>query len=159
MQKTVITICGCSNTGKTSTIKKFYAQLKPTYPKMEEIHSKDEEGDIQKILVLKDKDKDITIGIESQGDPNGRQFNSRQFNSRLFESLPMFVKENCDIIVCASRTKSSTRLAVNDLRNSGYKIIRFSNFVSDLGKDSDIMNSISAKFLLDVFEQVLNDKS
>ncbi len=40
----------------------------------------------------------VLVGIETQGDPS----------SRLEESIELFIKEKCKIIVCASRTSGMT---------------------------------------------------
>jgi len=55
--------------------------------------------------------KGLTIGIETQGDPN----------SRLQQSLSDFSNAKCDIIFCACRTRGMTVDWVNSLSNK-YKI-------------------------------------
>lgn len=133
---------GTKDTGKTSTIKRFYEQLKFNYPTVEEIYSnEDEVGDIQKIL----KVNRVKIGIESQGDPD----------SRLPESLEYFSKEECDIIVCATRTRGGTVDEVVGLAELGYEIIWFSNLLS-YQKNEKVLNFESARILFNVFEKVLN---
>ncbi|MDI9319952.1 MAG: hypothetical protein QM530_05685 [Phycisphaerales bacterium] len=49
----------------------------------------------------------IKIGIESQGDPN----------SRVFVSIPIFVNLNCDLILCATRTRGATVQIIEGLKN------------------------------------------
>ena len=67
--------------------------------------------DIRVVLTI----NGIKIGIESQGDPGGR----------LIESLDLFVKLKCQLIICATRTRGKKVTAVKDLEKSGYKIIQY----------------------------------
>lgn len=103
MTKKVIALQGVSNVGKSETIKKAYELLKTKYPNatilIEEIYK----VDITVILII----KNVKIGIESQGDPNGRLVR---------ESLARFVRESCQIIICDTRTYGQTVDAVNKLR-------------------------------------------
>ena len=48
----------------------------------------------------------MLVGIETQGDPN----------SRLGESLELFKKAKCSIIICATRTRRGTVTAVENLQ-------------------------------------------
>ena len=99
--KKVIALWGCSNVGKSSTIKQVCELLLARYPKAEK-----EYGifrvDIRVVLTI----NGVKVGIESQGDPS----------SRLPESLSLFVKLGCKVIVCATRTKGQTVDAVNKLK-------------------------------------------
>lgn len=58
----------------------------------------------------------ILIGIESVGDPDSRQL----------ESLGSFVKGNCSIIICASRTSGKTANNVVELEQNGYEVFLLS---------------------------------
>lgn len=55
--------------------------------------------------------KGLTVGIETQGDPN----------SRLKQSLSDFLQANCDIVFCACRTNGMTVNWINAL-SKNYKI-------------------------------------
>ncbi len=90
---TIIAIRGVGNTGKTKTIKYVYDLVKSKYPEAK-IESEICRLDIRVIFTV----NGVKIGIESQGDPS----------SRLFESIPLFVKSQCNIILCATRTKGKT---------------------------------------------------
>ena len=106
--KQIFGLYGTSNVGKSRTIKNVYRKLTEKYPDF--IFKKDfkqitaDEGDICVIIVINGK----IIGIESQGDPN----------SRIFISLPIFVKLNCDIILCATRTRGATVDEVEKLKST-----------------------------------------
>lgn len=106
--KKLIALYGIANAGKSATIRLVYDKLAKLYPDHKfhkdveaYIPAVNEKGDIRVVIIINGK----TIGIESQGDPN----------SRLFESLPLFVKCNCDIIICATRTRGGTVEAVEQL--------------------------------------------
>ena len=72
--------------------------------------------------------KKKTIVIITQGDPNSNQG----------ECLNDAVKENADIIVCASRTRGDTKDCIYDTAKNGYGIIWFSNFHVDENNSSYI---------------------
>ncbi|MDM0118687.1 hypothetical protein [Variovorax arabinosiphilus] len=98
--KKLVAVRGAANHGKSSSIKKFYELLMHQHPAAhaEEIFV----GNDITVIVTVDGMK---IGIESQGDPN----------SRLFASLARFVREGCEVIVCATRTRGRTVEAVASL--------------------------------------------
>ena len=106
--KQIFGLYGTSNVGKSETIKNVYRKLTEKYPDF--IFQKDfkqiiaNEGDICVIIIINGK----IIGIESQGDPN----------SRIFTSLPIFVKFNCDTILCATRTRGATVDEVEKLKGT-----------------------------------------
>jgi predicted kinase len=109
MKRTLLALWGTSNSGKSTTIKRVYGLLRSKHKDAEIIHSKFGR-DFVVILLIKGK----KIGIESQGDPNGR----------LGSSLERFVREKCNVIICATRTRGQTVDAVNDLAKR-YKVIWF----------------------------------
>lgn len=79
------------------------------------------------------------IGIESQGDPG----------SRLKVSLDIFVKMDCDIILCVTRTKESTVDFVKELEPE-YKInwIKKQDFSNDYEqKNKELASTIISKLL------------
>ena len=65
-------------------------------------------GDIQIIIKI----NDLKIGIESQGDPD----------SRIFDSIPLFLKMECNIIICATRTRGRTVKLIENLEKKGFVI-------------------------------------
>ncbi|MBK7691198.1 MAG: hypothetical protein IPJ31_08800 [Bacteroidetes bacterium] len=89
-KKTVFAVWGTAQQGKSDTVKRIAREIDRVYPHTSDPVTIDYAGDIQVIF----KTGKFKIGIESQGDPN----------SRLFESLTKFSNENCDIIVCSTRT-------------------------------------------------------
>ena len=105
--KKVIALRGCSNIGKSNTIKKSYELLSTKYPNAGKDHEISD-VDIRVILTI----HGVKVGIESQGDPGGR----------LAKSLRLFVNFGCKVIVCATRTRGQTVDAVNELESS-YEIL------------------------------------
>lgn len=107
MTKTIFALRGKAKTGKTTTIKKVYELLKNKYTKSNQtefiVHT-----DIKIIIII----DGIKIGIESQGDPG----------SRLDDSLKDFVDSQCDIILCAARTRGMTNNWINEYSNQ-FKIV------------------------------------
>jgi len=101
--KTVIALWGRSNIGKSSTIKQSYELLVAKYPRAEKGHEIFE-VDIRVVLTI----NGVKVGIESKGDPG----------SRLAESLRLFLKLGCKVIVCATRTRGQTVDAVHKLEPS-----------------------------------------
>lgn len=89
------------NAGKTTSIKLLTKLLQEKYPNsaVTKTYVDETHYDIKLIIEI----GKIKIGIESQGDPN----------SRLCESLAEFVKQKCDIIICATRTRGKTVECVN----------------------------------------------
>jgi hypothetical protein len=99
--KQVFALYGKADCGKSYTIWRVYQLLEEQFPDFEFIGEAILEGDIRVIIKI----KGVIIGIESQGDPN----------SRLFRTIPFFVHSNCNIIVCATRTRGATVNLIYDL--------------------------------------------
>jgi hypothetical protein len=98
--KKVIVLWGTANIGKTITLKKVHKQLLKLSTNTLPEHSRNN-IDIREILII----NGMKVGIETQGDPN----------SRLAESLKLFKKQGCVLIICATRTRGQTVELVNEL--------------------------------------------
>ncbi len=141
MERNVVAVWGHAQQGKTGVIKRIARLIIRYYPEAEVlIGDIDAEGDIQLIIKI----GKIKIGIESQGDPN----------SRLFESLPLFIEEECVLIICATRTSGATVNKVDELAGHGYQITWVTNHRS-YEKDSDILNDYSANQLFDLIKDII----
>ena len=105
--KKIIALRGVANRGKSCTLKKVYHLLIEKYPDCNIEYLKDR-VDIRAVLTV----NDVKIGLESQGDPG----------SRLFKSLKLFVTLECQIIICATRSRGATVDAVNNLEGT-YEIL------------------------------------
>ncbi|MCC6691329.1 MAG: hypothetical protein IT235_07330 [Bacteroidia bacterium] len=142
MNKTVFAIWGHAQQGKSDTVKRIVQEITAAYPTATTTPSTiNYSADIQVIIAT----GKITIGIESQGDPN----------SRLFTSLTQFSSANCDIIICSTRTSGATVDAVSALHAShGYDIVWTTNHRSN-EKNQAILNDISAKHIFGLVQQVM----
>lgn len=137
MNKTVFANSGTADQGKSSTIIEIFNLLNKKYRNSIEIIFSSE-WDITAVVTI----GKIKIGIESQGDPN----------SRLLNSLKYFVKINCDIIICSTRTSGTTVDAVNALNKRGYNIVWVTNYRSK-EKDHKALNKISANHIFKLIQQ------
>lgn len=106
--KKIYALYGSKDKGKSETIKLLFDKLKSLDYEILEITIPIYGGDIRVVIKIKGK----IIAIESQGDPN----------SRIFESLPLFVKIEADIIICATRTRGRT-VELVEKYNKEYNII------------------------------------
>ena len=113
MEKLTIVNWGAGGQGKSESIKAAFHLLQQKYPSEVLI----DDGDIKALIQM----GDVLIGLESQGDPDYRQE----------ESLKDFVTKGCQIIICACRSKGSTRWAVEALADQGYRIIWTQNDRTD----------------------------
>ena len=124
MQNTIFVLQGKANIGKTQTIKEIYNLLQNKYFNTETTnyiepvapHFDMFGADIKTILRI----NNINIGFESQGDPN----------SRLDDSLKFFIEKECQIIVCAARTRGMTNDWIKEYSNK-FKIEWIQKNISD----------------------------
>lgn len=141
MKKTVIANWGHADQGKSETVKKVAQLLIQLNSNVElEPSNIDFSKDIRVIITI----DGIKYGIESMGDPN----------SRLFSSLPYFVEQNCDFIICSTRTSGATVDKVNALRKDGYDIIWVTNHRSR-DRNKELLNQLSAKNILELIKEIL----
>lgn len=107
--KTIISIWHSSNKGKTRTIREVANYLLQNYTDTEIIYSPPngipDQGDFRIVLRVKGK----IIGIETQGDPG------TGLEKRLSDLADIF---NCDIIICSSRTRGETVMAIENVANT-----------------------------------------
>jgi hypothetical protein len=140
MGKKAIALKGRGNVGKTETIKMVYTLLLDKYPNAPREHEL-ANGDVRSILTI----HGIKIGIESRGDPT----------SRLPESLALFRKEGCHIILCATRTYGQTCDTVNELEGHGYEITWFRQEIEDTANERELANRAMAQRLLAEIENAM----
>jgi hypothetical protein len=145
MKKTVFANWGTAGQGKSSTVKEIAQLILKNYPSATtDPVTIDFTFDIRVVITI----GKIKIGIESQGDPN----------SRLFDSLKYFVKINCDIIICSTRTSGSTVDAVNELYSKhGYDNVWVTNYRSN-EKNQNTLNDFSAKHIFELIQQSITGK-
>ena len=111
--KTIIAVWGAKNTGKTTVILKTYEKLLDLGAIIEK-QTGSPSNDIYAILNYKSK----KIGIISMGDPESAQG----------DCLDKAETENCDIILCACRTKDETLANIHKTVSKGYDVVWASHF-------------------------------
>lgn len=142
MKKTIIAVWGNANTGKSTTIKMIYRMFFEMYSNVTILN----EGPISTVDITKIFSVEgHKIGIESQGDPN----------SNIFNSLKLFNKEKCELIICATRTKGNTVKEVMIYESDyGYDVVWLSNLFSGQ-KDTKDLNNRTATFIHTVIADIL----
>ena len=127
MSRTLLVNKGVADRGKSASIKMLVQEILSVYKQasyqayhynynQEQFFNADlsYKGDVTVIINI----DGTKIGIESQGDPK----------SIIFKSLPFFVDQNCDIIVCASRTYGATYDIVEEISSEhNYDLIWLTN--------------------------------
>jgi len=140
MSNKVIALRGISNVGKSKTIGKVYELLISKYPHHQKEHDR-QLMDISVIIII----NGVRIGIEGQGDPSGR----------LDESLSLFVKERCKVIICATRTRGQTVAAVTNMTKHNFEVIWFEQ-VASVSSKHDASNLAMAKLIIEEAEKYFN---
>ena len=127
--KTLIAIWGSGRQGKSTTVSNICKLILTEFPKATSRFI-NEGKDITVIIII----GKIKIGIESQGDPS----------SRLPDSLKIFSKdENCDIILCTSRTSGMTVETIDKIAQKfNYNLIWATNLRSS--DNQEYLNNYSA---------------
>lgn len=118
MKKTIIAVYGRTESGKSRSIKQFasnninaFLDTNGNSVTVDPNNSQDIFGTIQQGNEL--------IGISSQGDPG----------TGLAERVQELVSMNCNIIICATRTRGQTVWDVEQVaRTNKYHVIWFGNF-------------------------------
>lgn len=143
MKKRIIVLYNKSNSGKSTIFKNVDELISKKYKdcKNTTLHNN---YDICKIYNI----NGISVGIESQGDPG----------SRLNESLKCFNEKKCDIIICTSRTKGETVNSIVAYEKFGYEILWFSNITSKTQTTTSNLNKLTAKFIIDILDNLLSNK-
>ena len=107
--KNVIALMGTSRRGKSQTIRTVVEMLTAKYPDAKIEHNHTSKVDARFVLTI----NGLKIGIESKGDPSSRLIK---------ESLDLFVKTGCDLIICATRTSGATKNGVEALQSQGFDV-------------------------------------
>jgi hypothetical protein len=128
-RKKVIALRGRANVGKSQTIKEVYGLLRSKYQCGVE-WEKNTRTDVRAVLII----DGVRIGIESQGDPRGR----------LADSLSLFARIGCRVIVCATRTRGGTVDAVNNLRPN-YEPVWLDQVVKPNASQQEASNDATAR--------------
>jgi hypothetical protein len=145
MNKTIIGIYGRQKEGKSSTIKKVTELILANYPNAAaSINPIDYSKDVLLTIQL----GSIKIGIESQGDPG-----SRMIYADTVENLARI--DNCDIILCASRTDGETVKKIDYVADTyDYHTIWLSSFWSPTIKQR-VLNYLAAENIIRIIDALI----
>lgn len=118
MNKTIIAVYGRASEGKSTSIKLACRKLLRDFPNaVPPAEGVNDNGDILTVITL----GDVRIGFESQGDPKSRMISE--------DTLRQLANQECDIIICATRTRSETVRKVDEIANEfGYHTLWLSSY-------------------------------
>jgi hypothetical protein len=144
--KTILSIWHTADKGKSETLREFGNLLLCTYPSFRPIFpaiaSVPLTGDFRLVVEIKGK----IIGVESQGDPN------TDLENRLIDLADNF---KCEIILCSSRTRGDTVLAVDHLAATrGFQTIWTSTYQIANRIQHTLANQLKAKHILDLLQSL-----
>jgi Ni2+-binding GTPase involved in maturation of urease and hydrogenase len=108
LTKSIIIIYGRQSEGKTSTIKEACKLLLNEFPQSIINNKLGEEIDYNVDILLTIQINELKIGIESQGDPDSRMLRENSIENLLKD-------DNCDVVLCATRTKGQTVFKVDEI--------------------------------------------
>jgi len=134
MKKTILCLFGPANTGKTSSIRRVDEILQSYGAKLVKVLF--DENDFGKEYLFRAH----KVGILSLGDPGSAQS----------EHLNQLAADECDVIICASRSKGATCDEVSKIASSNYE--RY--WISPLYEYDHMhpltieMNELNAKFII-----------
>ena len=104
MKPTIIALKGKANCGKTKTLTRVLAMLKNQRNAKIEEEKKLGDFDSFAIIII----GKVKVGITTEGDPGG-----------LLEiNIDIFIKAGCQVIICACRTRQSTRDVISKFEAS-----------------------------------------
>lgn len=129
MNKTIIAIYGRAEEGKSTAIKLACRKLLRDFPNaVPPAEGVNDNGDILTVITM----GDVKIGFESQGDPKSRMIRE--------DTLRQLANQGCQIIICATRTRSETVRKVDEIANEfGYHTIWMSSYSSP-SLNHDVLN-------------------
>lgn len=150
MEKTIITIYGRKNEGKSETIKNVCKIILSNFPRAIaniSIIDIDYNNDILIVIQI----GEIKIGIESQGDPETRMLHDD-------ESIESFAKNSCDIILCASRTSGNTVNRIDHIaKKYHYGTIWKSSYYAP-NYNHNVINRIAAEEIVNLIKSIIVDE-
>lgn len=135
-RKIAIVLYGKANQGKTSTSLELFRL----------ISNQSRSGDIAESILF----RGITIGFVTSSDPY--QENLQEFQLQLQNRIT----EDCDIIVCTSRTRGESVRIIEDTLDQNYEIVWLSTIASPT-LPFDFFNNQQANFLLNLINRLIDE--
>lgn len=139
-RKLLIIDKGVKKTGKSTAVKEVIRMLIDVYKlHPEPIYETDnfEKTDVACVFIL----NGVKIGIESCGDPG----------PRLPKTLKIFREKECDIILCASRTKGEIMNAIKSKKDK-YTLLYAPHYFEEGNSDSAFVTSLNARYARNIVE-------
>lgn len=147
--KTIFALFATTDKGKSQTLRHFAKLFLEAYPKARIIYSTDkaiqEKGDFRLVV----KTGNVTVGINTAGD------DPAPFKKEFIE---LTEKYDCNVIVCATRTRGGTADTIHDFadKNRHVEVIWSSPYQTN-SNDEEIQqqrNKIKAKHILDLLQEI-----
>ena len=129
--KIAIAQCGTASVGKSTTVRLIFDTLRTTYIEAKVAHLRVSRKEVRAILTV----GSARIGIESHGDPGSEAQKA---------SLKLFVREECDAIICACRTRGETHDLVAKLAEHGYTL----DWRARIGAPTNAKNKAEADYAI-----------
>ena len=138
----IIVLNGKANCGKTTVLKKLYAKLVGHNQFTQTCFNQESAFDLSAMFIIGNK----KIGITTLGDGE----------SELKRAFDIFIKESCDLVVCASRSRDTKNGAVRYIKSLKadliwYKKAYIEQWLAKYNANAEIdeINDIQAKVLLE----------
>lgn len=153
-KKTIITIYGRANEGKSETIKNLCRLLIANFPDATIRNHDGQPINYELDILLSIQIGNFKIGIESQGDPNSRMLTDDTIRYLIYESFQIEGYQsglgNCDLIICASRTSGDTvtRIDALALEYQSRTLWKSSYYTPEMNRP--MLNQIAAEELLNL---------
>ncbi|WP_046755755.1 hypothetical protein [Kordia jejudonensis] len=150
MNRTIIAVYGRQGKGKSDTIKKAALLLIEQNPDANTTIKYDFKYDILLTIQI----GSIKIGFESQGDPKSRMITEDTLRQLADDKLNPEIG-NCDIIVCASRTRGETVWKVDQIADEyDFHTLWISSFESPK-LNHEVLNTIAAHNIINVLNSII----
>jgi hypothetical protein len=144
--KTILAVWNSGGKGKTESLRQFANLLLSTYPSYTPIFPIPANIPVSNDFRLVVEINGVTVAIESQGDPK------TNLKNRLIDLIKIY---NCDIIVCACRTRGETVAAVENIHNKyGFQKIWTSTYQIDDRTQHALVNQLKGKHILDLIQNL-----
>ncbi|MBK9014833.1 MAG: hypothetical protein IPM82_12570 [Saprospiraceae bacterium] len=150
IERTIIAIYGRQNEGKSATIKKTCETIFRNYPKAKQLLPLEPinyDGDICVLIEI----SGIKIGFSSIGDPGDYAL------GRSYDEVWKLAQANCQIIICATRTRGDTTYKVDDIASNhdfDYHTLWISSFFSPK-LNYEVLNQLAAENLVEIIKSLI----
>lgn len=142
MNRTIIAVYGRAREGKSTTVKRVCQMLIANNARAIPSNSS---IDYSLDILVTVQIGNVKIGLESQGDPKGR----------MFETVEKLAKDNCDIIVCTTRTHGNTVGNIDKVANGyGYHTLWISSSYSPK-LDNVVLNHLAAEHIVEIIGNII----